>query len=122
MKMRPLLGVCLLTVMTTGTTLAAVPAEVQVTLARDGQPAATIVIAKKPTRAAQFAAYELQWHLKQITGGDFLIVDEATPIQGLPILVGDSQPVRAIGDPTRSVDEPGVPDPRHSRGAGAGGA
>ncbi|MHB8968900.1 MAG: DUF4838 domain-containing protein [Pirellulaceae bacterium] len=101
MKVRSLLGVCLLTVMTTvmttGTTLAAVPAEVQVTLARDGHPAATIVIAKKPTRAAQFAACELQWHLKQLTGGDFLIVDEAAPIQGLPILVGDSQPVRALG-------------------------
>ena len=55
------------------------------------------MIAKQPTRAAQFAAYELQWHLKQITGGDFPIVRDDEPVQGLAILVGDSQPVRALG-------------------------
>ena len=75
----------------------AAQSEVTVTLARDGEPAATIVIAVEPTRAAQFAAYELQWHLKQITGGDFQIVNEDNRTAGLAILVGDSQPVRAMG-------------------------
>ena len=74
---------------------AAAPA-VALTLARDGAPAATIVIAKQPTRAAQFAACELQWHLKQITGGEFSIVHDDQPVQGLRILVGDSQPVRDL--------------------------
>ena len=94
--MRTLLPVCLLTAMATGTAFAA-PAEVTVTLAQEGKPAATIVIARQPTRAAQFAACELQWHLKQITGGDFSIVHDDRTISGLSILVGDSQPVRALG-------------------------
>ena len=69
--MRTLFTVCLLAAMTTVTASTA-PAEARVTLAQDGKPVATIVIAKEATRAAQFAAYELRWHLKQITGGDFL--------------------------------------------------
>ena len=56
-----------------------VPAKATLTLAQNGQPAATIVVARKPTRAAQFAAYELQWHLKQITGGDFRIAPRTSP-------------------------------------------
>ncbi len=75
----------------------AAQSEVTVALARDGEPVATIVIAKEPTRVAQFAAYELQWHLKEITGGDFRIVNEGESTDGLAILVGDSQPVRAMG-------------------------
>jgi hypothetical protein len=93
---QPLLPLYLLAAAATATTAAA-PAEAALTLARDGKPAATIVIAQQPTRAAQFAAYELQWHLRQITGGEFSIVHEDAPIQGLAILVGDSQPVRALG-------------------------
>ncbi|HPM80156.1 MAG TPA: DUF4838 domain-containing protein [Candidatus Anammoximicrobium sp.] len=90
------LFVCSLAATATGPAFAA-PAEVQVTLARDGKAAATIVVAKQPARAAQFAAYELQWHLKQITGGDFLIVQDDKPVDGVAILVGDSAPVRALG-------------------------
>ncbi|NUQ61121.1 MAG: DUF4838 domain-containing protein [Pirellulales bacterium] len=67
------------------------------TLARDGRPAATIVLAQEPTRAAQFAAFELQWHLQQITGGEFSIVRDDQPVPGVAILVGDSKPVRAMG-------------------------
>ena len=94
--MRTLFTVCLLAAMTTVTASAA-PAEARVTLAQDGKPVATIVIAKEATRAAQFAAYELRWHLKQITGGDFLILRDDKPAGGLAILVGDSKPVRALG-------------------------
>lgn len=68
--MRSLFAGCALTLAATSTALAA-PPDVTLTLAREGHPAATIVVAKQPTRAAQFAACELQWHLKQITGGDF---------------------------------------------------
>ena len=72
------------------------PELVALTLARDGKPAATIVTAQQPTRAAQFAAYELQWHLKQITGGDFRIASEDQPTDGVAILVGDSGRVQAM--------------------------
>jgi hypothetical protein len=34
------------------------------TLVKDGAPTSTIVLAKEPTRSAQFAAAELQYHLK----------------------------------------------------------
>lgn len=68
------------------------------TLARDGQAVARIVIAKNATRAAQFAAYELQWHLNQITGADFAITTDDDPAGGgLRLLVGESQPTRALG-------------------------
>jgi len=65
-------------------------------LARDGQAAATIVLARTPTRAAQFAAYELQWHLGQITGGQFQIAREDESVSGPVVLVGDSGRVRAL--------------------------
>jgi len=84
---------------------AAGSAETTLTLAQAGKPAATIVLAKQPTRAAQFAAYELQWHLKQITGGDFRIVRDDEPVQGLAILVGDSLPVRTLGIDPRQLDK-----------------
>ena len=116
--MRFLFLACLSTVMTTRTALAS---PVEVTLAREGQPAATIVIAKEPTRAAQFAAYELQWHLKQVTGGDFRIVDDETPVEQVTILVGDSRRVRAMGIKPDQLIEAGIPDPLHARGVGAGG-
>jgi hypothetical protein len=94
-NMRILLRLFSLAALLTGTARAA-SAEVTVTLARDGQPAATIALANQPTRAAQFAAGELQWHLKQITGGEFRVVKEDEPITGVAILVGDSQRVRAL--------------------------
>jgi hypothetical protein len=94
--MRTLLTVCLLTTLPTITALAA-PGEVAFTLSRDGKPAATLVLAKEPTRAAQFAARELQWHLKQITGAEFPIAKEDEPVTGVAVLVGDSTKVRAMG-------------------------
>jgi predicted secreted protein len=75
---------------------AAAPAKVSVTLAREGQPAATLVIARDATRAAQFAAYELQWHLRQITGGEFAIARDDESTTGARILVGDSVATRAL--------------------------
>jgi hypothetical protein len=66
------------------------------TLVRDGQPAATIVLAQEPTRSAQFAAAELQYHVKLITGATLPVVAEDQPVTGLRLLVGDSAPVRAL--------------------------
>lgn len=62
-----------------------------VALARNGKPLADIVIAENADKAARFAAQELQYHLKQITGGDFLIVTDASPRSGFEIRVGESK-------------------------------
>ncbi len=66
-------------------------------LAQNGKANATIVIAADATRAAQFAAFELRYHLNRITGGDFVIATNGVPAaKGMSILVGDSDAVRAL--------------------------
>ena len=73
-------------------------------ISRDGHPEATIVIGRKVTRAAKFAAYELQWHLEQITGGKFAIAHEDEEIaEGVRILVGESQATRDLGVVTEAL-------------------
>lgn len=67
------------------------------TVVREGQPAATIVLAAQPTRSAQFAAAELQYHVKLITGANLPVVAGDQPVTGLRLLVGDSPAVRALG-------------------------
>ena len=94
--MRIVILVGLLAALAGGRLFAAAP-EATLILSQNGRPAATIVIAKEPTRAAQFAACELRWHLKQITGGDFLIARDDEPVKGLAILVGDGKLARAMG-------------------------
>ncbi|NCO34329.1 MAG: hypothetical protein GW893_10800 [Armatimonadetes bacterium] len=67
------------------------------TLVQDGKPLARIVIdAEKPTRAAQFAAYELQHHVKLITGAELPIVGKAEGTKGVLILVGESDATREL--------------------------
>lgn len=73
------------------------PPRTALTLARAGQPAATIVIAEEATRAAQFAAYELQWHLQQISGAQLPIVRDDATVSGVRLLVGESQATQALG-------------------------
>ena len=69
-----------------------------VTLVKDGVPQATIVIAaEKPAVAAQFAALELQRHLKLITGADVPVVGDNAKAAGVRLLVGDSPAARALG-------------------------
>ena len=61
-----------------------------VKLAEGGKPLAQIVIGEYPTKAAQFGASDLKWHLKQVTGADFEIVTADKAGAGFKILVGDS--------------------------------
>lgn len=68
-----------------------------VTLVVDGVPAATIVLAAEPTRAAQLAAFELRHHIEKITGAVLPIVREPGEVQGVPILVGPSRAAAARG-------------------------
>lgn len=61
-----------------------------------GRPKATIVLSKTPTRAAQLGAYELQWHIKQITGVEIPIGN--TPEEGMvAIYIGDATAAESAG-------------------------
>ncbi|MDD5708558.1 MAG: DUF4838 domain-containing protein, partial [Kiritimatiellae bacterium] len=79
-------------------------AEAALTLTRDGQPGAVIVLAEKPAKAAQFAALELQWHVKAMTGATLPIEREGNPEAGastteerVRIYIGDTARARAVG-------------------------
>lgn len=65
-------------------------------LARDGKPAATIIVAKGAAAAADFAAAELQEHVRKITGATLPIVTDEAPAEGRRILVGESAATRAL--------------------------
>jgi len=69
-----------------------------VALAKDGQALAVIVIAKDADKAARFAAADLKWHLDQMTGASYEIIeysnDGIIELKGkgmLPIFVGPSE-------------------------------
>ena len=88
---------CLVAVLTG---LAACAGGEKVVLAEGGVAKARIVIAKRATRAAQFAAQELKWHLDRMTGAEWEIVSEegvngrdarSTRVSGAVILVGESE-------------------------------
>ncbi len=76
--------------------LTVVAADQSFRLTRNGQPAATIVIAAKPTPSATFAAAELQEHVRHISGAVLPIVRDNQPVTGPRILVGESQATRAL--------------------------
>ncbi|RMG81162.1 MAG: DUF4838 domain-containing protein, partial [Bacteroidetes bacterium] len=68
----------------------------QVALVTNGKPSASIVLGDKPTKSAQFAAKELQYQIKRISGAELKI--KKTPIQGLlPIYVGESETLKEAG-------------------------
>lgn len=67
------------------------------TLVRGGKPCSSIVLSTRPTRAAQFAASELQWHLRQITGAEVPIVGEDQSPAGVKLYVGETHASRRVG-------------------------
>ncbi len=69
----------------------------RLTLVEDGRAVASIVLAARPTRAAQFAAAELQYHVARMTGATVPIVSDAAPAPETAILVGESAATRALG-------------------------
>ncbi len=69
----------------------------QVKLTENSQPASTIVIAKKATKSARFAAFELQSHIKLISGATLPIVTADKKVQGSRILVGESALTKKLG-------------------------
>ena len=60
----------------------------ELVLVNDGKPNATIVLQEKPTRAAQMGAFELQHHIKLITGVELPVVRAVMPEKGIKIFVG----------------------------------
>ena len=70
--------------------------ENELTLVKGGKPNASIVIAKTATKSAQFAAHELRWHVKQMTGAELPIVTDDQKVEGIRILVGESAATRAL--------------------------
>ena len=59
----------------------------EVTLVKQGIPEAVILLDKKATKSAQMGAFELQYHIKLITGAELPIVTEA-PAGKLVIKIG----------------------------------
>jgi len=97
MRQRNALGLLCLVTLSQGCTPFVHARERAVTLVREGQPAAQIVLAKEPTRAAQLAAFELQHHVRLITGATLPIVGDDAEGEGARILVGESAATRALG-------------------------
>ncbi|MFW6162761.1 MAG: DUF4838 domain-containing protein [Planctomycetota bacterium] len=75
----------------------------ELTLVRQGEPAAAIVLAAEPTKVAQLAAYEFRHHVRLITGAELPIVKGGKAPEGTtPILLGESAAIRKRG--LRSAD------------------
>lgn len=74
-------------------------------LVKNGQPTATIVLSERPTRSAQFAAYELQYYVKMITGAALPIVADSAPVTGNRVLVGESRATHALRLPGKPFEE-----------------
>ncbi|OQA85016.1 MAG: hypothetical protein BWY31_02148 [Lentisphaerae bacterium ADurb.Bin242] len=81
----------------TGVILLASSGLCDVTLVRDGNPESVIVLEKKPTRSAQMGAFELQHHIKLITGAELPIVRGEAP--------ADAKTVIRIGGENQSIKE-----------------
>jgi hypothetical protein len=90
-----MLGLFLLAIVVSNATVA--EGQTSVTLTRSGKPSSTIVLAAKPTRAAQFAAFEIQHHINLISGTTVPIVTEGSGIKGQGIYIGDTNAARKAG-------------------------
>ena len=69
-----------------------------VTLARDGEALADIVVSKSAVKAARFGAEELRWHLKRMTGADFKVKTDDKPPSRLEIRVGRTSRTKTAAD------------------------
>ena len=66
-------------------------------LVENGRGRAEIVLDKRPTRSAQFAAAELRYHIHKITGARLTILAGKGTCKATQILVGQSQATREAG-------------------------
>ena len=65
-------------------------------LARDGKPAATIVLAEEPLKSNRYAAEELQRFVKKISGAELPIAADNAEVKGPKILIGQSKLTDAL--------------------------
>ncbi len=68
-----------------------------ITLAKDGAPTASIVVAQSPAPAAKLAALEVQYHVRKTTGAVLPIRTDAAEVTGVRILVGESAATTEVG-------------------------
>jgi len=68
-----------------------------VNIVSEGKPSAVIVISKQASKAAQLGAYELQWHIKKMSGAELPIVTDEADITGNRILVGKNRFTEGLG-------------------------
>ena len=68
----------------------------EMTIVETGAPRAAIVIADRPTVAAQFAAFELQHHVRLISGATLPIKHPDDGVEGIRILVGEPSATEAL--------------------------
>ena len=69
----------------------------KITIVRQRKPSATIVIGRTPTKSAQLAVAELQYHVEKITGTTLPVASDDAAVSGTRILVGASQATHALG-------------------------
>jgi hypothetical protein len=69
----------------------------RIMLVKNGVAKSTIVISTNPTQVSQFAADELQYWIKKITGVKLPIVYDNAKIQGNKILIGESKYTKIFG-------------------------
>ena len=70
----------------------------ELTLVRDGTPAAVIVLGEHPVKAARLAACELRHHLARISGAVLPIVTEPDKVEAdIRLLVGDGGAAASLG-------------------------
>lgn len=66
-------------------------------LVQDGAAAASILLEENPTVSAQLAAFELQYHLRKMSGAMLEIVREPETVKGRAVLIGHSRAARELG-------------------------
>lgn len=67
------------------------------TIVRNGEPQATIVLSQEPGLVVQLAARDLQHYIGEISGAVLPIVRESVHVEGTAILVGASKATEALG-------------------------
>ena len=83
-----------------------------VKLAEGGKPLAQIVIGEYPTKAAQFGAQDLKWHLDKITGANFEIVtDDQIPCNSATLQPCNSITLQLCNPVTLQPCNPATPQP-----------
>ncbi len=83
-------------------------AAAQTVIIENGNPAATIVIPAEATEGEKNAAAELQSHLQLMSGAKLEIVNSASNLTGIPILIGNAAPETARNEMVAQSDDPGT--------------